>query len=231
MRHFWYHQKRSCVVCAHSAFSSSSLSSTDRPSRPVSFCTEDSADATKEFYAEYRSVCDMTAEFYLQTIDVVFQDHALPRGTMVIKAPPGLTYWPRRTERAPRSAISGSERIDESSSAKRSCVFKLLVPVLAVRPLIVSVVLPSTKSPSLASTTSEKGASSVALAPGVKVGLLPEPPTVDVVVPRELPGIAVLQPVVRVLRLLAGLDALFERLRARLVRWSEPQFDIPLSFS
>ena len=27
------------------------------------------------------------------------------------------------------------------------------------------------------------------------------------------------------------LDALFERMRARLVRWSEPQFDIPLSFS
>jgi len=28
-----------------------------------------------------------------------------------------------------------------------------------------------------------------------------------------------------------GLDAAFERIRARLVRWSEPQFDIPLSFS
>jgi NitT/TauT family transport system permease protein len=28
-----------------------------------------------------------------------------------------------------------------------------------------------------------------------------------------------------------GLDALFERMRARLVRWSEPQFEIPLSFS
>ena len=27
------------------------------------------------------------------------------------------------------------------------------------------------------------------------------------------------------------LDALFERIRARLVRWSEPQFDIPLSFT
>jgi NitT/TauT family transport system permease protein len=27
------------------------------------------------------------------------------------------------------------------------------------------------------------------------------------------------------------LDALFEQIRARLVRWSEPQFDIPLSFS
>jgi poly(3-hydroxybutyrate) depolymerase len=42
----------------------------------------ESADATKEFYEEYRSVCDMTAEFYLQTIDVVFQQHALPKGEM-----------------------------------------------------------------------------------------------------------------------------------------------------
>ena len=42
----------------------------------------DGADATKAFYAEYRSVCDMTAEFYLQTIDVVFQSHALPEGVM-----------------------------------------------------------------------------------------------------------------------------------------------------
>ncbi|RYD22912.1 MAG: polyhydroxyalkanoate depolymerase, partial [Lysobacteraceae bacterium] len=41
------------------------------------------ADATKRFYEEYRSVCDMTAEFYLQTIDVVFQDHSLPKGTML----------------------------------------------------------------------------------------------------------------------------------------------------
>jgi NitT/TauT family transport system permease protein len=28
-----------------------------------------------------------------------------------------------------------------------------------------------------------------------------------------------------------GLDALFERMRARLVKWSEPQFDVPVSFS
>jgi len=41
---------------------------------------EESADATKAFYDEYRSVCDMTAEFYLQTIDAVFQRHLLPRG-------------------------------------------------------------------------------------------------------------------------------------------------------
>ena len=35
------------------------------------------------FYEEYRSVCDMTAEFYLQTIDVVFQTHALPKGEYI----------------------------------------------------------------------------------------------------------------------------------------------------
>ncbi|HEX4695520.1 polyhydroxyalkanoate depolymerase [Sphingomonas sp.] len=40
------------------------------------------AEATKDFYEEYRSVCDMTAEFYLQTIDVVFQHHSLPKGEM-----------------------------------------------------------------------------------------------------------------------------------------------------
>lgn len=43
---------------------------------------EQSAEATKEFYAEYRAVCDMTAEFYLQTVKDVFQDHLLPRGLM-----------------------------------------------------------------------------------------------------------------------------------------------------
>ncbi len=44
---------------------------------------EDSADSTKAFYDEYRSVCDMTAEFYLQTIEQVFQRHALPKGELM----------------------------------------------------------------------------------------------------------------------------------------------------
>ncbi len=42
----------------------------------------ESAQATKDFYEEYRSVCDMAAEYYLQTIDSVFQSHKLPRGEM-----------------------------------------------------------------------------------------------------------------------------------------------------
>jgi poly(3-hydroxybutyrate) depolymerase len=43
----------------------------------------ESADSTKAFYEEYRAVCDMTQEFYLQTIDVVFQQHLLPKGEMM----------------------------------------------------------------------------------------------------------------------------------------------------
>jgi len=43
---------------------------------------DESAEATMSFYEEYRSVCDMTAEFYLQTITTVFQAHALPKREM-----------------------------------------------------------------------------------------------------------------------------------------------------
>ena len=41
---------------------------------------QDSAQATKDFYDEYRAVCDMTAEFYLQTVEEVFQKHSIPNG-------------------------------------------------------------------------------------------------------------------------------------------------------
>ena len=44
---------------------------------------EESAEATKTFYDEYRSVCDMDAKFYLQTIETVFQQHKLPKGEMM----------------------------------------------------------------------------------------------------------------------------------------------------
>lgn len=44
---------------------------------------DESAEATKAFYDEYRAVCDLDAEFYLQTVDVVFQRHLLPKGEMM----------------------------------------------------------------------------------------------------------------------------------------------------
>ncbi|NBN65661.1 polyhydroxyalkanoate depolymerase [Microvirga tunisiensis] len=42
----------------------------------------DSAEKHREFYDEYLAVMDLTAEFYLQTVETVFIDHSLPRGTM-----------------------------------------------------------------------------------------------------------------------------------------------------
>jgi poly(3-hydroxybutyrate) depolymerase len=49
---------------------------------------QESADGTKRFYDEYLSVCDMTAEFYLQTIEHVFQRHSLPKGEFVHRGKP-----------------------------------------------------------------------------------------------------------------------------------------------
>ncbi|MGV3554162.1 MAG: polyhydroxyalkanoate depolymerase [Croceibacterium sp.] len=48
----------------------------------------ESAASTKRFYAEYLSVCDMTAEFYLETVEEVFQKHSLPRGKFVHRGKP-----------------------------------------------------------------------------------------------------------------------------------------------
>lgn len=44
---------------------------------------DDNADAHRTFYDEYLAVMDLTAEFYLQTIQVVFKEHQLPRGAWV----------------------------------------------------------------------------------------------------------------------------------------------------
>jgi poly(3-hydroxybutyrate) depolymerase len=42
----------------------------------------DSAEKHREFYDEYLAVMDLTAEFYLQTIETVFVRHLLPEGKM-----------------------------------------------------------------------------------------------------------------------------------------------------
>jgi len=40
------------------------------------------AQATKAFYDEYFAVLDLSAEFYLETVGRVFQEHALPKGDL-----------------------------------------------------------------------------------------------------------------------------------------------------
>jgi len=43
----------------------------------------DSAEKHRDFYDEYLAVMDLTAEFYLQTVETVFINHDLPKGTMM----------------------------------------------------------------------------------------------------------------------------------------------------
>jgi poly(3-hydroxybutyrate) depolymerase len=43
----------------------------------------DLVDKHRDFYDEYLAVMDLTAEYYLQTVDVVFIKHALPKGEMM----------------------------------------------------------------------------------------------------------------------------------------------------
>jgi len=48
----------------------------------------DSAEKHREFYDEYLAVMDLTAEFYLQTVDTVFVEHRLPKGEMMHRDEP-----------------------------------------------------------------------------------------------------------------------------------------------
>ena len=82
---------------------------------------DDSADATRDFYDEYRSVCDMTAEFYLQTIDVVFQRHLLPKGEMTHR---GRPVDPGAITRTALLAIEG-ERDDISGLGQTKAALTL----------------------------------------------------------------------------------------------------------
>ena len=71
---------------------------------------EESAEATRAFYDEYLSVCDMAAEYYLQTVDVVFQRHLLPKGELMHR---GRRVDPRAIRDTALLAIEG-ERDDIS---------------------------------------------------------------------------------------------------------------------
>ncbi len=67
--------------------------------------------AKRAFYDEYRSVMDLSAEFYLQTIDVVFQQHLLARGLWVSRGRPvdpgAITRTAIMTVEGERDDISG----------------------------------------------------------------------------------------------------------------------------
>jgi polyhydroxyalkanoate depolymerase len=69
---------------------------------------EAKAAATKAFYDEYFAVLDLAAEFYLETVRLVFQDHALPLGELTYR---GEKVEPRAIKRTMLFTVEG-ERDD-----------------------------------------------------------------------------------------------------------------------
>ena len=55
------------------------------------------ADSVRDFYAEYLAMMDMSAEFYLETVRRVFQEHALPLGNFTYRGQPVNPAAIRRT--------------------------------------------------------------------------------------------------------------------------------------
>ncbi|MBV8791358.1 MAG: polyhydroxyalkanoate depolymerase [Pseudolabrys sp.] len=66
------------------------------------------AKVTKDFYDEYFAVLDLTAEFYLETVKLVFQDHVLPLGQLTFRGDP---VEPRAIKRTALLTVEG-ERDD-----------------------------------------------------------------------------------------------------------------------
>ena len=66
----------------------------------------DSAEKHREFYDEYLAVMDLTAEFYLQTVDTVFVCHLLPRGQMTYR---GRLIEPAAISRPALMTIEGEK--------------------------------------------------------------------------------------------------------------------------
>ncbi len=82
----------------------------------------DPAEKHREFYDEYLAVMDLTAEFYLQTVETVFVKHLLPNGLMTHRGRPIRTETIRHTAlltvEGERDDISG---VGQTKAAQTLC--------------------------------------------------------------------------------------------------------------
>ena len=83
----------------------------------------DSAQKHREFYDEYLAVMDLTAEFYLQTVETVFVRHALPKGEMNHR---DVRVDPAQIRRVALLTIEGEHDdisgVGQTEAAHRLCV-------------------------------------------------------------------------------------------------------------
>jgi poly(3-hydroxybutyrate) depolymerase len=87
----------------------------------------DSAQKHREFYDEYLAVMDLTAEFYLQTVETVFVKHALPKGEMTHR---GVKIDPSAIRKCALMTIEG-EKDDISGVGQTEAAHKLCTNIPA----------------------------------------------------------------------------------------------------
>jgi poly(3-hydroxybutyrate) depolymerase len=82
----------------------------------------ESLASKRDFYQEYKAVMDMPADYYLQTIAAVFQDHLLPRGLLMhrdnVVRCDAITRTALLTIEGERDDISG---IGQTRAAHKHC--------------------------------------------------------------------------------------------------------------
>ena len=82
----------------------------------------DSADKHREFYDEFLAVMDLTAEYYLQTIETVFLDFKLPKGEMRHR---GMKVDPSKVHRVALMTVEGEKDdisgIGQTEAAQTLC--------------------------------------------------------------------------------------------------------------
>jgi poly(3-hydroxybutyrate) depolymerase len=81
----------------------------------------DSADKHRDFYDEYLAVMDLDAAFYLQTVETVFINHALPKGEMRHR---GTLVDPSKIKRTALMTVEG-EKDDISGVGQTKAAHKL----------------------------------------------------------------------------------------------------------
>jgi poly(3-hydroxybutyrate) depolymerase len=83
----------------------------------------DSAQKHREFYDEYLAVMDLAAEYYLQTVETVFVNHALPKGRMAHRGrlvdPGAIRNTALLTIEGENDDISG---VGQTEAAHKLCV-------------------------------------------------------------------------------------------------------------
>jgi poly(3-hydroxybutyrate) depolymerase len=88
-----------------------------------------SAQKHREFYDEYLAVMDLAAEFYLQTVETVFVQHALPKGEMRHR---GVRVDPAQIKRVALLTVEG-EHDDISGVGQTEAAHDLCVNIPASR--------------------------------------------------------------------------------------------------